>query len=167
MSRDYKYICQYCGVISQDNKLPVCGQCKQYRYCSIECQKKHWYEGGHKDLCNSIKRDNNIIEYIETLTTRIDDLTRLNNDLSRRVCDLEGLIQNNNNNNKWPIEDIDDDDDDYVKESYIELSRLSHKEHDQEYADVEEVEENSSCYGCELMKNDYTGRFYPNHHNCM
>ena len=29
-------------------KLRACGRCLSVRYCSQECQKKHWGEGGHK-----------------------------------------------------------------------------------------------------------------------
>ena len=32
-----------------------CGGC-QTRYCGPECQKQHWEEGGHDQLCKSIKR---------------------------------------------------------------------------------------------------------------
>ena len=33
-----------------------CGRC-QTRYCGPACQKKHWEEGGHDQLCRKIKRD--------------------------------------------------------------------------------------------------------------
>jgi len=28
-----------------------CGRCKEVRYCSRECQVKHWKKGGHKEEC--------------------------------------------------------------------------------------------------------------------
>jgi DNA repair exonuclease SbcCD ATPase subunit len=163
MARDYKYICHYCDLISQDIKLPVCGQCKQIRYCSTDCQRIDWYEGGHKAICNSIKRDNEIIDRIERLTARVDDLSRSNNDLISRVCELEDSLQN-----KEPLEEIEEDTD-YIREAYIELSRLGHGQSEPEYAEVEENSgyENNSCYGCELMMDGYTGRIYPNHHSCI
>lgn len=163
MARDYKYICHYCDLISQDNKLPVCGQCKQIRYCSVDCQRIDWYEGGHKAICNSIKRDNKIIDRIETLMERVDDLTHLNNDLTRRLSELEDSIQS-----KEPVENIEEDTD-YIREAYIELSRLGDRETEPDYAEVEENSgyENGSCYGCELMMDGYTGRIYPNHHSCI
>ena len=30
-------------------KLKACGRCMSVRYCSQECQKRHWGEGGHKE----------------------------------------------------------------------------------------------------------------------
>jgi len=33
-----------------------CGRCAT-RYCGPACQKKHWEEGGHDQLCKKIKRD--------------------------------------------------------------------------------------------------------------
>lgn len=35
---------------AKDKKLLVCGKCKIVRYCSTDCQKKHW-KAGHKDCC--------------------------------------------------------------------------------------------------------------------
>jgi hypothetical protein len=33
-------------------KLRMCGACKTARYCSADCQKKGWYDGGHRELCS-------------------------------------------------------------------------------------------------------------------
>ena len=37
-------------------KLRACGRCMSVRYCSKECQKKHWGEGGHKEDAHSYGR---------------------------------------------------------------------------------------------------------------
>ena len=39
-----------------------CGRC-QTRYCGAECQKKHWEEGGHDQLCKPIKRAGGAEQY--------------------------------------------------------------------------------------------------------
>ena len=36
-------------------KLKACGRCRSVRYCSQECQKKHWGEGGHKAACPQLR----------------------------------------------------------------------------------------------------------------
>ena len=36
-------------------KLKVCGRCMSVRYCSQECQTKHWGEGGHKKACPQLR----------------------------------------------------------------------------------------------------------------
>ena len=43
----------YCGGCGAENKskLLTCGRCKFIYYCNVNCQKKHWKEGGHKQEC--------------------------------------------------------------------------------------------------------------------
>eukprot|EP00040_Diaphanoeca_grandis_P003159 m.23976 g.23976 ORF g.23976 m.23976 type:complete len:268 (-) comp14434_c0_seq1:269-1072(-) len=41
--------CTNCGV--EGNDLKTCGRCKKAWYCSVECQKAHWKQGGHKVMC--------------------------------------------------------------------------------------------------------------------
>ena len=36
-------------------KLRACGRCRSVRYCSQECQKNHWEEGGHKEACPQLR----------------------------------------------------------------------------------------------------------------
>lgn len=36
-------------------KLKVCVGCRSVRYCSDECQKSHWEEGGHKRQCKRLQ----------------------------------------------------------------------------------------------------------------
>ena len=40
--------CYVCGKTQKENSR--CAQCKEYHYCSQDCQKKHW-KGGHKKEC--------------------------------------------------------------------------------------------------------------------
>ena len=40
--------CANCGAA---NPPKSCARCKQKKYCSPECQAKHWKRGGHKSLC--------------------------------------------------------------------------------------------------------------------
>ena len=39
-----------------------CGRCST-RYCGAECQKKHWEEGGHDQLCKKIKKAGGAEQY--------------------------------------------------------------------------------------------------------
>ena len=36
-------------------KLKACGRCRSVLYCSQECQKQHWGEGGHKEACPQLR----------------------------------------------------------------------------------------------------------------
>ena len=49
-------VCSMCGGPPSPSsggvsKLKACGRCMSVRYCSKECQKEHWGEGGHKEAC--------------------------------------------------------------------------------------------------------------------
>ena len=37
-------------------KLKACGHCMSMRYCSQDCQKKHWGGGGHKAACPQLRQ---------------------------------------------------------------------------------------------------------------
>ena len=45
--------CLTCRKLAASNGEPLlkCSRCKVARYCSRECQKKGWIEGGHKRIC--------------------------------------------------------------------------------------------------------------------
>lgn len=64
--------CCVCGIkakeISNDGKLLCCSVCKSADYCSKECQKKHWTEGGHNKACK------NIIEKRQSMESAISPL---------------------------------------------------------------------------------------------
>lgn len=59
-------VCAFCRASSIQNAdgkaLPACAGCKLLRYCSRECQKKHWNLKGdedrvaHKAVCPILKR---------------------------------------------------------------------------------------------------------------
>lgn len=146
MPIDEKYICKQCDAVSSEEEFSACSQCKQARYCSTECQRLDWTDGGHKAVCNGLKRDKEIMDYIETLSRRLDELTQ-------RIYELEN-VENNEEEEK-----------DYIRE----ISELAYREAEPEYAPVEENSgyQNDGCYGCGLMMNGYTGTIYPNHHSCM
>ncbi len=161
-----KYVCKQCWLLSAE-KLSVCGQCKDVYYCSRECQQTDWNEGGHKAICGAIKRDKEIKAYIgalnakiETLSSRVDELTHSNTDLLHRVYELEEAKNADGDSSGEEQEEQD-----YI----LELSRMAYRETEPEYAPIEEKNsyENGSCYGCELMMNGYTGTIHPNHHSCM
>lgn len=40
--------CAYCGAQHAENK---CGRCREVKYCSSQCQRKHW-KAGHKNKCD-------------------------------------------------------------------------------------------------------------------
>ena len=47
-----------CAVCATELGLTLgkkCGRCST-RYCGPECQKQHWEEGGHDQLCKKVKR---------------------------------------------------------------------------------------------------------------
>ena len=51
-------ILTHCAFCAADLGLTLgkkCGRCST-RYCGPECQKKHWEEGGHDQLCKKIKK---------------------------------------------------------------------------------------------------------------
>ena len=53
-------VCSMCGGLPSPSsggaaKLWACGRCLSVRYCSQECQKKHWGEGGHKEACPQLR----------------------------------------------------------------------------------------------------------------
>ena len=39
---------------SGQEELKKCGACRVARYCSKECQARHWKEGGHKRTCKAL-----------------------------------------------------------------------------------------------------------------
>jgi hypothetical protein len=54
-----------CAVCATDLGLTLgkkCGRCST-RYCGAECQKKHWEEGGHDQLCRKIKKAGGAEQY--------------------------------------------------------------------------------------------------------
>ena len=54
-----------CAVCATDLGLTLgkkCGRCST-RYCGPECQKKHWEEGGHDQLCKTIKKAGGAEQY--------------------------------------------------------------------------------------------------------
>ena len=54
-----------CAVCATDLGLTLgkkCGRCST-RYCGPECQKQHWEEGGHDQLCKKIKKAGGAEQY--------------------------------------------------------------------------------------------------------
>ena len=47
--------CRVCGESLRPLKL--CSMCKSVHYCSRECQKLDWRDGGHKDECKEIQEE--------------------------------------------------------------------------------------------------------------
>ena len=45
--------CAQCSLSDRESgeKHRPCSRCKIAFYCSVECQRKHWKEGGHKRHC--------------------------------------------------------------------------------------------------------------------
>ena len=49
-------VCAVCaGLPPTGAKLQACGRCRSVRYCTAECQAKHWGEGGHKEACPQLR----------------------------------------------------------------------------------------------------------------
>ena len=54
------HVCSMCGGPPSPSsggvaKLRVCGRCLSVCYCSQECQRMHWGEGGHKESCPQLQ----------------------------------------------------------------------------------------------------------------
>ena len=44
-----------CGVCGKEGKgYKQCSRCTCVYYCSVDCQRKDWKEGGHKDECKKL-----------------------------------------------------------------------------------------------------------------
>ena len=64
-STTYKMILTQCAVCATELGLSLgkkCGRCST-RYCGPECQKQHWEEGGHDQLCKLIKKAGGAEQY--------------------------------------------------------------------------------------------------------
>jgi hypothetical protein len=44
-------VCAHCKKVGELDSMKRCGRCRRACYCSVECQKLHWGEGGHKKVC--------------------------------------------------------------------------------------------------------------------
>jgi hypothetical protein len=44
-------VCAHCKKVGELDTMKRCGRCRRACYCSVECQKLHWIEGGHKKVC--------------------------------------------------------------------------------------------------------------------
>ena len=53
--------CPNCAAPLEHN-APRCGMCKT-RYCGRDCQEQHWKQGGHKAICQEIKRGGGAEQY--------------------------------------------------------------------------------------------------------
>ena len=42
-----------CSVCKSADVTLRCGGCRQVKYCSTACAKKHWGEGGHAEVCKA------------------------------------------------------------------------------------------------------------------
>ena len=45
--------CAACGKADPGVKLKKCGHCGKVSYCSVDCQRQHWKQGGHKQACST------------------------------------------------------------------------------------------------------------------
>ncbi|KAK7035792.1 MYND-type domain-containing protein [Favolaschia claudopus] len=45
-----------CGLIEKKEEFRRCSQCLYAYYCSRECQKQDWKDGGHREACPSIRQ---------------------------------------------------------------------------------------------------------------
>ncbi|KAF7363050.1 MYND-type domain-containing protein [Mycena venus] len=57
-----------CGIIDQRKRFRVCSICRRRYYCSEDCQRIDWTEGGHKAGCDVLYTDR--VEHPEELSTR-------------------------------------------------------------------------------------------------
>ncbi|KAJ6587521.1 hypothetical protein DFH09DRAFT_1427589 [Mycena vulgaris] len=45
-----------CGLIAEKTEFWRCSECQRVYYCSQNCQKLDWVEGGHREACGSIQK---------------------------------------------------------------------------------------------------------------
>mmetsp|Transcript_3109 Transcript_3109/g.5025 ORF Transcript_3109/g.5025 Transcript_3109/m.5025 type:complete len:343 (-) Transcript_3109:363-1391(-) len=57
------YLCAYCKKKERSiGEFKKCSGCKDVRYCGPDCQKGHWKEGGHKQVCGKKLSESNSFE---------------------------------------------------------------------------------------------------------
>ena len=59
----YAEECASCAITEgfEGVTLRKCSTCKHVLYCSKECQKEHWFNGGHKKFCIPLKERNPVL----------------------------------------------------------------------------------------------------------
>lgn len=60
--------CSNCGqgkgeVVLHAKKIGVCPLCQKDAYCSRECQRQHWKEGGHRQSCPRVPQPKGFLIY--------------------------------------------------------------------------------------------------------
>ncbi|KAJ7190266.1 hypothetical protein GGX14DRAFT_606091 [Mycena pura] len=75
-----------CGLIDERRRFSVCAACRSRYYCSVECQRSDWREGGHRHACETLSTERGA----ELLRKR--DLTflrtLLHHDYTKARCDV-------------------------------------------------------------------------------
>lgn len=58
--------CAFCGPCETKTFALLCGRCSSVKYCSKDCQRKHW-KAGHKQECDDLMRKSIEFEHAEKL----------------------------------------------------------------------------------------------------
>lgn len=82
-----KWTCQFCQ--KEDFNMKRCSNCGIATYCSKYCQKKHWFS--HKITC--IKREDDISECLESMTSYLHNIGFFNPDLAETTRELNHLMK--------------------------------------------------------------------------
>ena len=77
--------------------LRRCGGCGIKTYCSAECQKTHWVEGGHKDECKQSRKADNPDDVYTNLVNRLKACPKNAHQMVRILSEIETLSINEEN----------------------------------------------------------------------
>ena len=95
--------CNNCSMFLPVRSLKQCYRCESVRYCSAQCQKKHW--NTHKVLCNSInqlqvEKNDRVKDQCEFSTKDANRQARLVSLLGKR-CLVQCLLNKVPTNALW------------------------------------------------------------------
>lgn len=91
--------CEICKATKTKDGRPLhrCGGCGMKSYCSSECQKTHWVEGGHKVECKQSKKADKPKDVYEDLANRLKACPKDVETMSQVLHEIETLSINDAN----------------------------------------------------------------------
>ena len=92
-------VCELCKSIKTKDGRPLrrCGGCGIKTYCSPECQKTHWTEGGHKEECKKSRKAGKPDDVYEDVVNRLKACPEDAQSMIHILHDIEHLSINEEN----------------------------------------------------------------------